>query len=131
MKNYEKQAKDFCKKNGVEFKAEFLFYGHYFPDDKEKRDVYEITLKRNGKVWTFKFGQSISNSNKNRKAPTAYDVLACIQKSEVGTHKDFCSDFGYDEDSRKGFDIYLKVREEYRNCKKLFGDIMEELQEIQ
>ncbi len=30
--------------------------------------------------------------------PTAYDILACLTKYEVGTFDDFCSNFGYDTD---------------------------------
>lgn len=46
----------------LEFKAEFLKNGLYFANDKDKRDIYSITLKRGARKYTFKFGQSIDKS---------------------------------------------------------------------
>jgi len=129
-----------------------------------KRDVYEITLERNKKVYSFRFGQSINNSQGNPKeihaykgtkqyqrlisegykpsrvmadylikksiAPTAYDVLACVQKYDIGTFSDFCSEFGYDTDSKKAEKTYFAVQEEFKNINNLFSDVMDKLMEI-
>jgi hypothetical protein len=66
------------------------------------------------------------------ETPTSYDVLTCLQKYDVGSFEDFCSDFGYDEDSRKAEKIYKAVCKEYENICKLWSDEeIEELQEIQ
>lgn len=65
------------------------------------------------------------------KHPSAYDVLACLQKYEVGTFENFCADFGYDTDSRKAVRTYKAVRKEWNNLRKLFtDDQLTELQEI-
>jgi hypothetical protein len=64
--------------------------------------------------------------NPNFKAPTMYDVLTCLQKYDVGTFDDFCSEFGYSEDSRKAEKTYKAVLEEYNAMRLLFSD--EELQ---
>lgn len=131
MSEYTKQADDFCKKYGVKIDAKFLFYGPYFDDDETHRDVYEITIYRDGKKpWVFKFGQSIAKSKQNRTPPKEYDVLACIQKSDIGTIEDFCCDFGYNEDSLKARETYFNVQKEWNNCARTFGDVIEELQEI-
>jgi hypothetical protein len=53
------------------------------------------------------------------KAPTMYDVIACLQKSDVGTFKNFCADFGYSDDSIKARETYLAVQEEYAGFLKL------------
>ena len=45
--DYEQSAIDFLKSTNTEFKAEFLRNGKYFPDDKEERDIYKITLPIN------------------------------------------------------------------------------------
>lgn len=64
--------------------------------------------------------------------PTAYDVLACLTKYEVGTFEDFCSDFGYDTDSRRAEKIYKAVCDEWMNVQRLFTDEeIEQLREIQ
>jgi hypothetical protein len=64
-------------------------------------------------------------------APTAYDILACLQKYEVGTFENFCGDFGYDTDSIKAHKVYKAVENEYLNISRLFNEPeIEELQEI-
>lgn len=70
-------------------------------------------------------------AQKERAKPTAYDVLACMTKHDPGTFDDFCSDFGYDEDSRTAERIYFAVQKEYTQLCRLFtAEQMEELQEI-
>jgi hypothetical protein len=64
--------------------------------------------------------------------PNAYDVLAGMQKYEIGTFEEFCAEFGYDTDSRKAENTYKAVRDEYIMLCTLFSPSeMEELQEIQ
>ena len=69
---------------------------------------------------------------KDEAKPNAYDVLACFQKYDVGTFEDFCSEFGYDEDSRTAERIYIAVIKEYKDLTRIFTEEqMEELCEIQ
>lgn len=64
--------------------------------------------------------------------PTAYDVLACLTKSDPGTLEDFCNEYGYDLDSKKAEKTYKAVKDEYNNVCMLFSDEeMAELSEIQ
>jgi hypothetical protein len=151
MNEYTKQANDFLTKAKAEIKAEKIGHFPYFEGDKESRDVYQITITREGKrPWAFKFGQSIANSltdhnkrkmenmdfagrikfQKSFKAPNAYDVLASITKYDPDTFENFCSDFGYDTDSRKAEKMYFAVQKEFSECNRMFSDMMEELQEI-
>ena len=60
-----------------------------------------------------------------------YDILSCLEKYENANFDDFCSNYGYDNDSIKALKTYKAVSKEYKNVFRLFGDIMEELQEIQ
>jgi len=124
MNEYEKQAQDFLDKTNTEFTATFNRHGKYFDDDKQARDIYNITLKRGGREYTFKFGQSVVNSGKkpNRKAPTAYDVLACITKYDPGTFEEFCGEFGYDTDSKKAEKTYKAVVQEWLTVSRLYND---------
>jgi len=157
---YEQQALDFLLKTDTTFKADFTEHGLHFDTDKEARDIYKITLTRKDKKpYTFRFGQSIVNSGlinansktsvsfeqsgrymplkesdfeRKRKEPTAYDVLACLQKYDVGTFSDFCSEFGYDEDSRKAEKIYFAVQKEYDSLSRLYSEQeLELMREIQ
>jgi hypothetical protein len=98
--NYEKQAEDFMTKTGTTLKVKFQKYDKHFADDKGKRDIYRITLKRAGQSYTFSFGQSIVNTGKGIQ-PTAYDVLTCLTKYDPESFDNFCAEYGYDNDSRK------------------------------
>jgi len=62
---------------------------------------------------------------------TAYDVLASLTKSEPGTFEEFCSDFGYDTDSRRAEDTWRAVTEEWIKAKRFFtAKELEAAQEI-
>lgn len=128
MEKYTEQANVFAKKNNVKLEVIDHDFGKYFPDDEQGRDIYTMRLKRNGKQYTFKFGQSISNAGKE---PTMYDVLATITKYDEGDFEDFCGEFGYSTDSRTAERVYKAVCKEYAAVQRLFGDVMEQLQEIQ
>lgn len=65
------------------------------------------------------------------KAPTPYDVLACLRKYPVGEFEDFCSELGYDTDSRKALKTYEAVCAEWIKVNNFFtGGEIEEMQEI-
>lgn len=126
--NYLQQATEFAAKHSVKMKINEVNYGKHFTDDKEERYIFNITLSRKGKRYTFNFGQSIAAGDKE---PTMYDILTCLEKYESRDFQDFCSNYGYDTDSIKAFNTYKAVDREYKAVVRLFGDIMEELQEIQ
>jgi len=129
MNEYTKQAEKFIKDVNAKVTIEYVEYGKHFDDDKEERNIYRITIKRNGKSFTFKFGDSINNTQ-NGEEPSVYDVLACVQKYDCGTFENFCSEFGYDTDSRKAEKTYKAVCREFKGINRVFGDVLEQLQEI-
>lgn len=172
MNEYQKQAIEFLRKTNTTLEIKFLKNDYHFPSDKEKRDIYEITLSRWSRKYIFNFGQSLANSgfyvqqgvkitNIDRKyldsknlfpliknisnihfdskidtihfptPPNEYDILACLTKYNPDTLENFCSEFGYNPDSKKHTKIYEAVRDEYLNIIALFNDAeMSELQEI-
>lgn len=66
------------------------------------------------------------------KPPTEYSVLACLTKYDVGSFEDFCSEFGYDSDSKTADRVYKAVKEEWLNVCRIWNDSeIEQLQEIQ
>ena len=89
INEYEKQANSFLEKTGTTFKAVFSKHGKHFSDDKEDRDIYDITLTRGERVYPFKFGQSIAESglrlfyagNNKRTAHKPFIVPDTIRKS--------------------------------------------------
>ena len=126
--DYQKQAQDFADKYGVKLEILNTSKGFHFDDDKQSRFIFLCKLKRGRKSFTFKFGQSIASGSKK---PTMYDILTSLTKYDPESFEDFCSEFDYDTDSRKAEKIYKAVSKEWKNVDRLFGDILEELQEIQ
>ena len=121
------RAKSFAKKHGVKLTAIGKpVYNIHFPGETQMRWVYKMRLTRNGKSYTFNFGQSIRDG---KAEPTMYDVLACIEKYDVGSYEEFLNEFGY-RDSMDSRETYKAVVREYKAVNRLFGDIMDELQEI-
>lgn len=85
---------------------------------------------------TIRFTTSLTDKdlqiNPNYSAPTEYDVLACLTKYDPGTFADFCSAFGYDENSKSAEKTYNGVVDEWKNVCMLFSDDeIQELAEIQ
>ena len=126
--NYQQQANDFATKNGVELDINGSKYEKYFPEDKESRYIFNCTLTRNGKRYTFNFGQSIAAGNVE---PTMYDILTCLTKYDPESFEFFCGEYGYNTDSIKALKTYKAVKREFNGVNRLFSDILEELQEIQ
>ena len=44
MNQYDQQAQDFLTQTGTTIKKEFVKYGLYFTNDKEKRNIWSITM---------------------------------------------------------------------------------------
>lgn len=64
--------------------------------------------------------------------PNAYDILACLCKSDPSYFEQFCQEYGYDDDSRTAEKIYLACVKEYKLLERMFTtEQMEELCEIQ
>lgn len=176
--DYKKQATDFLEQAETELKAEFKSFSKHFEEDKHKRLIFKITLKRGQRLYTFDFGASFKDAEeffrglmlknkysflpdwaehfkyparviadedalktlepmimKNKELlalPTAYDVLTCLTKIDPGTLEDFCSEFGYDTDSKKAERTYNAVCKEWQNIRALWTDAeIAKLQEIQ
>lgn len=116
---------------------------------------YEVTISRENKqAFTFDFWSSVNDSYssfakkypdetklttwfnpaKHAKKPTNYDILACISGDINGhesTFSEFCSEFGYNNDSIRAKGIYESVCDQARSLARLFSqDELMELQEI-
>lgn len=129
ISSYEKRAIDFLNATSTSIISKWKEYSQHFADDKVNRHIFRVTIKNKLGSYTFSFGQSIAQ---DATPPTAYDILTCLQKSDVGSFDDFCSEFGYDTDSKKAEKIYKAVCEEYTNLCRLFShEQLENMQEIQ
>lgn len=156
-KDYNKQGEYFLTSTNTKMDISYKGYDYHFAGDKDKRDIYTITLSRNSRKYTFDFGQSIHHSgrfilgykkipggyqmreikpNPNYSQPTAYDILTCLQKYDAGTFDNFISEFGYEFSSVSEYKaikkIYKAVCKEFDNVQKLWSEEeIEQLQEIQ
>lgn len=128
MSEYTEQADKFLTETETTFKSLYKDHNFYFPDDKDRRDIYSITLKNKSGKYSFTFGQSTANTGTH---PTSYSVLASITKSDPGTFENFCSEFGYEQDSRNAEKTYKAVCKEWKGVSKIFTpEQLEKLQEI-
>lgn len=145
MNEYLKQANDFAEKTGTKLEVLSRRVGRAEGwQDKSDRFIYRLRLSREGrKAYEFEFFQSIAKYEAWRRAdgfkqhkalkdaePTMYDVLACLTTYDPGDFFDFCSEFGY-EGTRDALKLHIAVKEEYEAVLRLFGDVLEELAEIQ
>jgi sRNA-binding regulator protein Hfq len=101
-----------------------IIKSQYYKDDLKKGCTYTTSGKaRTGNYSvTEKYLREFCGKPIKGEAPTNYDILACLTKHDPGTFENFCSEFGYDEDSRKAEKIYKAVKEEYTNLCTLFTD---------
>lgn len=129
MKNeYDIQAENFAKKFNVKLSViGDPEYKKYFHTEKESRYVFKLRLTRDKKSYTFSFGQSIAAG---AECPKLYDVLSCLTKYDPEGFDNFCSEFGYDQDSRTVERVYKAVCKEWKAVNRLFNDCLDELQEI-
>lgn len=171
---YIDQANKFLFETDTTLEINFKRHGKHWEDDKQTRDIYECTLIRGNRKYTFDFGNSVINSgivhawgidapqflhnnvnciashylkNKHirntwdfdkfnilekRTKPSSYAILACLTTYDPDTFENFCSDFGYDTDSKKAEKTYNAVLDEWKNIQELFTDKeIEQLSEIQ
>lgn len=124
ISSYEQQALDFLNTTATVIAFKYVKFDFHFDGDKERRAIWDISLTNQNATRTFRFGASIAQGNKQ---PTAYDLLACLQKYDPGTFEEFCNEFG--ATSRR---LYKAVVAEWNKVQALFNENeIEQLQEIQ
>lgn len=103
-----------------------LTYGTSVPDGWDPHShPWRVTLRRNGRQLTVDFytGPACYDD------PTAADVLNClvsdVQYGEV-SFEEFCSDLGYEEDSRKAYAVWEKCRKLAPRVRRFLGGAFDE-----
>jgi hypothetical protein len=125
----EKSLSELVEQYGITFKATFKGESEAEPDSsgrRWRRNDYSVTLKMGQKTLRTKFFTGFAH-----KSPTAVDVLYClISDAQVGvdTFEDFCSNFGFDTDSRKDHAIWQKCRKMAPKVRKFLGEHFEEFE---
>lgn len=135
LTSYDLQAQAFLERTRTRMKVRFVSHGRYFNEHEDERDIFCVYFTRdrgdhNASI-AIRFGQSINKSTGDGgEPPSAYDVLACLTKSEPGTFEEFCAEYGYDNDSIAALTTYKAVVKEWQKVRRIWGDCLEELQEI-
>ena len=100
----------------------------YFNEDEEPRQVYRVFISYHGKKTNFTFGDSLQNGYDGKTPesnPEEYrqTILDCLVSDSFAPENfgEFCSAYGYDEDSRKAFRIYKRVVKQARKICKVFS----------
>jgi CRISPR/Cas system-associated protein Cas5 (RAMP superfamily) len=156
---YEEQAEAFCKKHGVTLDIKRQPLDKKSVGTTEKVATYDVLMRRGTEEYQFTFYDSIHNTQmlkalekggrvgknyidpvglgwtktaKLRKehTPNSYDILVTITKYDPGSFQDFCSEFGYNEDSKADTKAYNAIVEEYQNVARVLGNALEGAQEI-
>ena len=141
--DYDKQATDFLEKYKIRFSAKpgtnaappwaepGKAHGKQWRIRLSGQTPMEKSLQVGLRAVTFPFWNSIAAGSEE---PSAYDVLACIS-GDVNcpdTFKDFCSEYGYDEDSRKAEQTFKRCRALAVKLQEFFTEQEQtDLQEIQ
>ena len=89
--------------------------------DSEDMDHWTVYLNVGGRRMNFAYSMG---SGHNGKEPDLEGVLECLASDvscSQGTFKEFCSDLGYNEDSRKAEKIYLACRRIKQGLVRLVG----------
>lgn len=134
MSEYTKQAEQFLKEHDIDFKA--VRKADKCPlwckGDHVHGERYIATFTRLGvkQRFSLSFWNSF-NDVQTGKTPTAYDVLAAIQKYDPEDFHEFCLSFGYSEDSIKASKIHKMVMQEWKKVSEFFSPSeLTEAQEI-
>lgn len=86
-------------------------------DDRDMVQHWHVTLVYgNREMSLFYSGGELADE------PTTEDVLSCVASDATDeTFDDWCSDFGYDTDSRRALATYEGCREQTEQAKSLLG----------
>lgn len=127
----DNQVREFLTNCGATIKVEYA--GLATPNwDTQEHEAYHCLIETQKGAMGVLFYASLANPQE----PSEYDILACLQKYEVGEIEDFILDFGYEikqkGDLKKIQDTYNAVVREYQDvCRCFTPEQIEQLQEIQ
>lgn len=145
MSEYVQQAKDFLTSCNATMKMMYLGKeANANWNETKERDTYMVNIVTPRGSMQVKFWDSVKNTNENidrkycnrpHKYPTAYDILSCLQKYDVGDIEDFIDEFGYEikkkGDLKRIMNIYDAVVKEYNDVHRCFTEEqIEAMQEI-
>ena len=135
MNEYVKRAKDFLEACNAAMKITWIGCEiNKNLNDNIRRNVYRATIKTPKGVMCVKFWDSAYNTERGVE-PSAYDIIACLEKYDVGTIDNFVNEYGYEvndwADVKRIQNTYNAVKRQYKSlCRCFTPDQIEALQEI-
>jgi hypothetical protein len=114
------------KANGITMKADRTDSNPSMEDFNG--DHWKCVLKMGGKRMTVVFSMGYGH---NGKAPKAADVLDCLCNDATGLDnssgfEDWCSEYGYETDSRKAERTYKTIERQAKRLKHFLGESFED-----
>lgn len=120
--DYDREARNTLAKCGGKIRIHLSDTKSAPWDDKgEFRHHYRVTLRGPGGSYTFDFWGSIQDAMDGKQAKP-YDVLACLEWYASEDYQDFCSEFGYETDSRKAYQTWKACTAQRRSLERIFPD---------
>ncbi len=127
MDEYTQQAEKFLEDTNTTFTV-VAYRGRALPVFSDNyMDMWTVCLERNGEEWDFNFYMGLGHHGAE---PTAYEVLATLEKYDVGDIEQFCAEFGYNLYAENTKAIYKGVIDAYSHVVDMFEDCLDELREI-
>ena len=121
---------EFCKKHQIMIKYSQVDSNPHMPNNSMTH--WKVTLKHGGRQMTLTFSKG---SGHKGVPPSAPEVLECLKSDFFLAGYDFedwCSDLGYETDSRRAEKIYKACDRQSRKLEKFLGDdLLDELMETE
>lgn len=119
------ELETFCDERGVTI--ECSYYSEPPPWDARDMDGWKCRLRYQRRSLTVPFWMGRGHHGAE---PTAGDVLGCLILDATGYEnardfEDWCSEYGYDTDSRKAERIYKAVKASAPKIRRFLGDDFE------
>lgn len=114
-----------CERLGIRISCEYGANKAPPPDGFEKRACrpWRVTLRKGRRRLSVDFFQGMAHESE----PTAADVVSCLVSDvwsidNARTFSEWCSELGYDTDSRKAETIYNKISLLAPRVRRFLGD---------
>jgi hypothetical protein len=113
---------DFIRDNHVRLTAERTDHNPHMDDDARNMDHWKCKLIVGPRSMTVYFSKGFAHNGAEPTAPEVLDCLASDASSVVdASFEDWCSEYGYDTDSRKAEQTYKTIRRQARRLRDLFS----------
>lgn len=117
-----KNTKNFVQENKITMSCEQVESNPNINDKNWNANHYKVTFKYGKKQLTTYFSQGLGH----KKDPVIEDVLDSLAMDAYtyinkDTFKDFCSNFGYDEDSRSAEKTYNLILNQSKKLENFLG----------